>query len=101
MRRRRVHSKLCWPRRSEEQPGNQPTACHTPGEVAAACIEASKRQKEAIRRDVTITTENAIETLPEIGDHNDVCLVIARAGFDPCVPFAHLVGSSQVCVPIS
>src|SRR4029453_2611128 len=42
---------------AEKQPGNQPTALHTPGLVAAATVDASKRIKEAVGRKITVTTE--------------------------------------------
>src|SRR5215472_15115217 len=101
MRQRRVNPKFCWPRRSEEQPGKQPTALHTAREVAAARIKASERYKESIPREVTVAAENATKALPEIGDHNDIGLVIARASLDPCLPLTHFVGSAHVRVPIS
>ena len=101
MRQRCVNSK-CWgATRTEEKAGKQPTALHTPGFVTTARIEASEWNKESVRRNITVTTEHATSALPEIGDHNDVGLVIARASFDPSLPLAHLVGRSEVCVPIS
>src|SRR5438046_2173824 len=39
--------------------------------------------------------------LPEIGDDNDIGLVISRPGFDPCLPLTHIVGGSQVCIPVT
>src|SRR5206468_3711438 len=36
-----------------------------------------------------------------IGNDHDISLVIAGAGFDPCLPLAHLIGGSEVCVPVS
>src|SRR5436309_622831 len=101
MRQRRVHADLRSTHRSEKQAGKQPPALHPPREVAAARVKASEGHKEAVRRNIAVTTEHATKALPEIGDHNDIGLVIARAGFDPCLPLAHLIGSSQVCVPIS
>src|SRR5262249_44963844 len=39
--------------------------------------------------------------LPEIGDDNDIGLVISRPGLDPCLPLTHVVGRSEVCVPVT
>src|SRR5262249_36813574 len=50
---------------------------------------------------VPVTAEETAGALPEIGDDNDIGLVISRPGFQPCLPFAHVVGGSQVCVPIT
>ena len=101
MRERGVNPELCWPSWSVEHSGKQPTALHTATLVAATPVQASEGNKESVRRKVTVTTEHASQALPEIGDHNDVGLVIARAGFDPCLPLAHLIGSAHVCVPVS
>ena len=54
-----------------------------------------------VSRQVPVRTEKAASTLPEIGDDNDIGLVISRPGFDPCLPFAHDVGCSEICVPIT
>src|SRR5262249_43530935 len=101
MRQRGVNPELCWPRRSEEHPGKQPTALHTPREVAAARLKASEWNKESVRRDVAVAAEYATKALPEVGDHNDVRLIIARASFDPCLPLAHFIGGAHVRVAIS
>ena len=39
--------------------------------------------------------------LPEIGNDHNVGLVISGAGFDPCLPLAHFIGRSHVCVSVS
>src|SRR6266550_8804772 len=101
MRQRRVNPKLCWPRRSEEHPGKQPTALHTPGEVAAARVKATEGYKKAVGRDVAVTTEHAIKALPEIGNDHDISFVVPGAGFDPALPLAHFIGRSQVCISVS
>ena len=55
---------------------------------------------KCVSRKVPVTAEEATGALPEIGNDHDIGLVISRAGFDPCLPFAHVVGCSQVCVPV-
>ena len=41
MRQRGINPEFCWPLRSEEHPGKQPTALHTAREVAAASRDLS------------------------------------------------------------
>src|SRR6185312_14137446 len=85
MRWRRVNPKLCWPSRSEEHSGKQPTALHTAGLVTAAHLKPTKRHKEAVGRKIQVSTEYATRALPEIGNDHDIGLVIAGARFDPCL----------------
>src|SRR5438876_5271365 len=101
MRQRRVYAEYWSTSRPEEQAREQAAICNAARKIAAARIEPSKRNKEAVGGNVPVTAENSASALPEISDHNDVGLVIAGASLDPCFPFPHLVGSSQVCVPIS
>src|SRR5262249_36960686 len=63
MRQRGVNPEFCWPRRSKEHPGKQPTALHTPREVAAARLQASEWNKECIRRKTTVRAENTAGAL--------------------------------------
>src|SRR5206468_9740909 len=79
----------------------QTSALHPAREVPAACIESTKRNEEPVGRNIAVTTENATGALPEIGNDHDIGLVISGAGLDPCLPLAHVIGRSQVCVPIS
>src|SRR5439155_7380432 len=37
---------------------------------------------------------------PEIGNDNDIRLVVSGAGFQPCLPLTHIVGRSQIRVPV-
>src|SRR6516165_6725695 len=101
MRQRCINSKNWGATRTEEQAGKQPIALHAAGLVAAAVINPAKRNKKSIGGDVAVRAENTASALPEISDHDDVGLVIARASFDPRLPLAHVIGSSRVCVPIS
>ena len=81
--------------------GSSRPHCTRPGSLPLRASKPPNGIKNPLRRDVAVTTENATSALPEIGDHDDVGLVIAGARFDPCLPLTHLVGSSHVCVPIS
>src|SRR6266704_1983024 len=84
----------------EKQPGNQATVLHAAREIPAACVEPPKGNKEAVGRNIPVTAENPAGALPEIGNNNNIGLVITGAGFQPCLPLAHVVGGSEVCVPI-
>src|SRR5439155_23661403 len=71
------------------------------GYTELAIIKSSPRYVKRISRQVPVTTEEATSPFPEIGNDDDIGLVIARAGLDPCLPFAHAVGGSQVGVPVT
>src|SRR5207302_2476395 len=69
-------------------------------EIPTAGIEAAKRNKEGVRRNIAVAAKEAASTLPKVGNNHYVCLVIAGAGFQPCLPFAHVIGRAEVCVAI-
>src|SRR5439155_9234171 len=92
MRRRSVCAK--------KQTGNQTATLHSAGFVPAAHVESSKWNKIAVAGNVAVTAEQATRALKEIGDHDYIGFVIASTSFQPRVPFTHIVGASQVCVPI-
>ena len=73
---------------------------HAAGFIRTAYIESPITAEIPIGRLVAVTAENAVKTLPEIGYDHDIGLVISSAGFDPCFPLTHLVGSSQITVPV-
>src|SRR6266481_750717 len=101
MRQRGVHTKYRITSWAEEHARKQTNASNATREIAAAIIEPTKRYLKPIAGNIPIPAKDTTEALPEIGNDHDIGLVIARAGFDPCFPLAHLVGSSHVCVPIS
>src|SRR6266550_4984398 len=101
MRQRRVHTRYRITSWAEEQARKQTNASNATREIAAAIIEPTKRYLKPIAGNIPIPAEDTTEPLPEIGNDHDIGLVIARAGFDPCFPLAHLVGSSQVCISVS
>src|SRR6266536_1327644 len=86
---------------TEKQPRQQATVLHTAREIPAARIKSAKRNKEPVGRNIAVTAENAAGAFPEIGNHHNVGLVITGAGFQPCLPLAHVVGGSQVRIPVS
>src|SRR5438874_10559524 len=88
---------------AEKQAGNQTATATTAivtREVSAARIKTSKRDKIPVGRNIAVTAENATGALPEIGNDHDIGLVIAGAGFDPCLPLTHLVRRAKVRVPV-
>src|SRR5882724_141474 len=92
MRRRRV--------RAEKQTGNQTLALNSARFVSTANVESSKWDEIAVAGNVAIPAEQATRALIEIGDYDDVRLVIARAGFQPRFPFTHIVGTTKICIPV-
>src|SRR6266576_6478369 len=71
------------------------------GEIPAADIEATPGNLKSVTGNVPVAAEEATGTLPEIGNDHYVRLVVACAGFDPCLPLAHLIGGSQVCISVT
>src|SRR5437016_14671422 len=69
--------------------------------VPAARIKSAKRHEIPVGRNIAVTAENTTRALKEIGNDHDIGLVISSAGFDPCLPLAHVIGCSQICVPVS
>src|SRR6266480_1019071 len=104
MWQRGVHAKLRKTSGAKKQFRDQAEAYNTSNvarETPAAIIESPKRYVKGVSRQVPVTSEDATGPLPEIGDDNDIGLVISRPGFQPCLPFAHVVGCSEVCVSVT
>src|SRR6266850_1110133 len=91
-----------WSRRvrAKKQPRNQPGALHSARKVPTANVESSKWHKVPVAGLVFVAAEQATRALIEIGDHHDVCFVVAGACFQPRFPFTHIVGATEVCVPV-
>src|SRR4026209_1295276 len=95
-----------WRRRvcAEEQTGDQ-TDTREPAnvarEISAAIIKSAKANEIPIGRNIAVTAEKATGALPEIGNDHDIGLVISRAGFNPCLPLAHVIGRAEICVSVS
>src|ERR1700730_13500010 len=85
---------------AEKQSRDQAEALHPARFIRTAHIISPKPAEIPVARNVTIPAEDAAGTLKEIGNDHDVGLVISRPCFDPCVPLAHVIGRSKVCVPI-
>ena len=70
-------------------------------EVSAASIDSSKSVEIPVTRKKAVSAEKTACALPEIGNDHNIGLVVSGAGFDPCFPFAHVIGRSEICVPVS
>jgi len=70
-------------------------------EISAAIIKSAKGNEIPIGRNIAVTAEKATGALPEIGNDHDIGLVISRAGFNPCLPLAHVIGRAEICVSVS
>src|SRR5215472_9930684 len=95
MRRRRV----C----AEEQTGDQTgpgRTCNVTREVPAASIGSSKPIEISVARNIAVGAEKTACALPKIGNDHDIGLVISRASFNPCLPLTHVIGRSEICVPV-
>src|SRR5436189_3282787 len=66
-----------------------------------ASIDPTPGYLKGVTGNVPVTAEEAAGTLPEIGNDHNVGLIISRAGFQPRLPLAHIVGRSEVCVPVT
>src|SRR5216110_3120831 len=66
-----------------------------------ASVDATPGCLKGVTGNVPVTAEEAAGTLPEVGNDHNVGLVISGASFQPCLPLAHIVGGSQVCVPVT
>ena len=87
---------------AEKQTGDQPDVpCTRPGKLPLRMSNPPNRNNIRVAGDVAVAAEQATGALVEIGNDNDVGLVIARAGFQPRFPFTHVVGRSHVCVSVS
>ena len=81
VRNRRVHTRLGRPVRAEKHTREQAEVANATREKPAALIESPKGNKESIGRNVAVRAEETTGALPEIGDNNNICLVISSAGF--------------------
>src|SRR6266481_645315 len=100
MRQWSVHTEYRSTPWAKKKAREQAPALHAARKIAATCFNPAKRNEEPVGGNVPVAAEDTVEALPEIGNHNDVGLVITGPSFDPCLPFTHLIGSSQVAVPV-
>src|SRR6266550_1125293 len=104
MRQRGVHAELRNTSGAEKQFRDQAETYKTSNmarEGPAAKIVSPPRYLKGVTGEIPIGAEKPAGTLPEIGNDHNVGLVISGAGFDPCLPLAHVVGCSHVCVSVT
>src|SRR6516164_7608714 len=100
MRQRSIHTKYRRASRAKEQARKQTSALNATRFVAAAIIKSAKWNKEGVTRNVAVGAKNTTPAFPEIGNNNDIRLVVAGARFDPRFPLSHVVGSSHIRVAV-
>src|SRR5215470_14232642 len=93
MRRRRVRTeKQLWGQAEEWKNGA--------GKKRIAKIMRSPGNRERVTLNVAVATVYS-SAIVKVGNDQDISPVISRAGFEPTLPFAHVVRGSQICVPIA
>src|SRR5215467_6680407 len=95
MRRRRAITE----KQRRDQTATARTAVVT-REVSATRIKSAKPVEIAVTGNIAVTTENATGSLLEIGHDNDIGFVVACARLDPGFPLTHIIGSTEICVPV-
>src|SRR6266508_5567192 len=101
MRQRGVHAKLRKTSGAEKHFREQAEHSNAARFSRAASIDPTPGYLKGITGEIPVTAEKAAGTLPEIGNEHNVGLIISRAGFQPRLPLAHIVGRSQICVPVT
>src|SRR6266496_2592559 len=102
MRQRGVHTELRKTSRTEKYfREEQAVPLNATRFIKAATIGPAKRYVKRVSRQVSVPAEQAADTPPEIGNDHNVGLVVSGAGFQPCLPLAHVVGCSEVCVSVT
>src|SRR6266853_6674680 len=101
MRQRGVHAELRKTSGAEKHSREQAELSNAARFLKAAVVESPKTCLKGVTGNVPVTAKEAAGTLPEIGNDHNIGLVISGAGFEPCFPLAHVVGRSQICVPVS
>src|SRR5437868_14672663 len=90
--------------RAEKQARKQPETYETSNVsrfIATAIIGSAEAREIPVGRNIAVPAKEPTGTLPEIGNDYDVCLVISSAGFQPSFPFTHVIGGSQIRVPVA
>src|SRR5206468_4861944 len=96
--RSRVRSRRVW---TEKKLRYQAPVADAPREIPAARIKSAKWNEESVGRNVAVIAKKPTGAFPKIGNYHDVGLIISSAGLNPCLPLAHVVGCSQLCVPVA
>src|SRR5262249_56612937 len=75
--------------------------CNQAGEIRTPTIASTPRDLKGVTRQIAISAEEAAGALPKIRYDYNLHLIISGSSFDPCLPLAHVVRCSQVCVPVT
>src|SRR5260370_20883792 len=101
MRQGGVHAELRKTSGAEKHFREQAEHSNAARFTQAAVVESPKTCLKGVTGNVPVAGEDAAGPLPEIGNDHNLGLVITGAGFEPCFPLAHVVGRSQICVPVT
>src|SRR6266496_3696652 len=101
MRQRGVHAKLRRTSGAEKHFREQAEHSNAARFSHDASIDPTPGYLKGVTGKIPVTAKDAAGTLPEIGNDDNVGLIITRAGFQPRLPLAHIVGCSQVCVSVA
>src|SRR5436190_2460826 len=101
MRQRAVHAELRKTSGAEKHFREQAERSNAARFIQGAVVESPKACLKVVTGNVPVAAEDAAGPLPEIGNDYNIGLVITGAGFEPCFPLAHVVGRSQICVPVT
>src|SRR4029453_19424484 len=101
MRQRRVHAYLRCTARAEKYAWEQAACLNAAKHIGAADIESAPWDLEGVTGQISVGAKDPTGPLPEIGNDHNLGLIISCAGFDPCLPLAHVVRRSQVGVSVA
>src|SRR6266487_3856234 len=101
MRQWSIHPGLRKPARAEKYAWAQAACLNAARKIQNAKIASPPGYLKRVTGQVPIGAKEAAGTLPEIGNDHNFCLIISCAGFDPCLPLAHLIRRSQVCISVT
>src|SRR5881394_3002059 len=101
MRQRGVHTQPRCTARTEKHTWTQAAELNAAREIGAANVKSAPRDLKSVTGQVPIGAEEAAGALPEIRNDHDFGLIVSGAGFDPCLPVAHIVRRSQIRVPVT
>src|SRR6266566_3812664 len=101
MWQRSVHAKLRKTSGAEKHFREQSEHSNAARFSRDASIDATPGCLKGVTGNVPVTAEEAAGTLPEIGNDNNVGIIITRSGFQPRLPLSHIIRRSEVCVPVT
>src|SRR6516162_6946956 len=70
------------------------------GKKPTAEINPSPRNRKRVTVNIAVATVDS-SAIVKIGNDQDIGLVISCTRLDPTFPLTHVVGCSQICVPVA